>query len=72
MKKDEEIIYVCEECDKIFTPEEKLKHDIEMQEEHQFGHPCKAKAYRKPMRCESYLQKFQAAYEAGVKKGEAR
>ncbi len=54
MSEKEEIIFVCEECDKIFTPEEKQVHD----EEQEWGHPCKAKKYRKPMRCESYLQKF--------------
>lgn len=48
-KSDNEVIFVCEECDKIFTPDEKKVSD----ESGDWGHPCK-----KPWRCESYLKKF--------------
>ena len=55
-KKDEkEVIFICEECNKIFNEDEKQASD----EEKQWGHPCKMHPRsQKPWRCESYLKKF--------------
>ena len=54
MKK--KVIWICEECNKIFTEEEKKSHD----EGAAWGHPCKMHPRsKKPWRCESYLEKFE-------------
>ena len=50
----QEVIFVCEECDKIFTEEEKQVID----EAKEWGHPCKAKRSKKAWQCESYLKRF--------------
>jgi len=51
-------IWICEECDRIFTEEEMLKH----KEQAEWGHPCKAHPKSlKPYRCEAYLHKYEAS-----------
>lgn len=44
-------IFICEECSKILTQEEKDNNK-------EWGHICKAKNYRRPIRCESFLQTY--------------
>uniref|UniRef100_A0A6M3KQN6 C2H2-type domain-containing protein n=1 Tax=viral metagenome TaxID=1070528 RepID=A0A6M3KQN6_9ZZZZ len=52
---DKDIIYMCEECGKIFTQEEKEIHDSQGE----WGRPCKRHPRsKKPWRCESYLRKY--------------
>ena len=48
-------IWVCEECNKIFTKREKIQGC----EEGKWGHKCKAHPRsKKDYRCESYLEEF--------------
>ena len=48
-------IWVCEECDKIFSEEEMQRH----KQQEAWGHPCKAHPRSKrEWRCEAYLRKF--------------
>jgi len=50
-----ERIWICEECNHIFTKEEKQTHD----EQKEWGHPCKMHPRsRKLHRCESYLKPY--------------
>jgi len=55
MSKDR--VWICEECNHIFTEEEKQVHD----EQREWGHPCKNyPRSKKPHRCESYLKPYTA------------
>jgi len=47
-------IWVCEECNAIFTDEEVRK----CMSDGKWGHTCKAKKYKEEHRCESYCQKY--------------
>jgi len=49
-----EKVWICEECNKLFTEEEKNKGC-----EKEWGHICKMKKYKIPTRCESYLTPYQ-------------
>ena len=49
-------IWICEECNQIFTDEEKIK-DCQL---NQWGHKCKAHPKsKKDYRCERYLEQFE-------------
>lgn len=48
---DAPIIKVCDECLRVFCPEEGL-------EDGKWGHLCKMRNYKVEHRCESYLQEY--------------
>ena len=50
----EERIWVCEECNVVFTEDEVMK-DREIV---RWGHLCKQKKYKKEHRCEAYLKTY--------------
>ena len=47
-------IFVCEECCCVFADEE-IRRDIAT---NKWGHLCKAKNYKKEVRCESHLDPY--------------
>lgn len=47
-------IWACEECPSIFADEE-LRRDVATGK---WGHVCKAKKFRKEVRCESYCEPY--------------
>lgn len=55
-KPNEYRLWVCEECDHIFTDEEIREHTDN------WGHPCKAHPFNKKNHCESHLEPFMPEY----------
>lgn len=47
-------IFVCEECDCVFADEE-IRRDMAT---NKWGHSCKAKKFKKEVRCESHLESY--------------
>lgn len=53
-KEDDERIFVCEECQAVFSDKE-IRKDVALGK---WGHICKEKKFKKEHRCESFLRAF--------------